>query len=361
MVILNAIIRFLFKRPYRFIKRHLYKLLITYMIGVVPMGVTTTTLTTGTSPLNYDSVIKIYKNAGITNMVTAGLYKPTVNGIRVVTGEVTKFIGSTFNSENIEDAGRNLINRGKSWFNQGKILAGGTIESSSASGITADADSDSSDKWSFSKYPDYYKIVGLSGLKKEDIETKEYAKYYGKDEQGRNAGVESVISRDTILASASSNPKSVDGKALQLDFKDSDKVQGWNDKFSTYKVNVPWLYGQNDKSVLWEKSLLLPIALGGSAISDNGIVLTHQCNVGGTDNKGGLNYITQTVKSYFDTHKNGLVKYIAIPNYTNDNKIPETLTIKLLSNDNELDETVLLFNTANNYTLNYNDGSYKSE
>ena len=67
------------------------------------------------------------------------------------------------------------------------------------------------------------------------------------------------------------------------------------------------------------------------------------------------------MKSYFDTHKNGLIKYIAIPNYTNDAKIPETLTIKLLSNDNELDETVLLFNTANNYTLNYNDGSYKSE
>ena len=96
----------------------------------------------------------------------------------------------------------------------------------------------------FSKYPDYYKIVGLSGLKKEDIETKEYVKYYDKDELERNTGVESVISRDTILASASSNPKSVNGKALQLDFKDSDKVQGWNDKFSSYKVNVPWLYGQ---------------------------------------------------------------------------------------------------------------------
>ena len=361
MVILNAIIRFLFRRPYRFIKRHLYKLLITYMIGVVPMGVTTTTLTTGTSPLNYDSVIKIYKNAGVTNMVTAGLYKPTVNGIRVVAGEVTKFIGTTFNSENVEETGRNLINRGKSWFNQGKILAGGTIESSSASGITADADSDSDDKWSFSKYPDYYKIVGLSGLKKEDIETKEYVKYYDKDESGRHTGVESVISRDTILASASSNPKSVDGKALQLDFKDSDKIQGWNDKLSTYKVNVPWLYGQSNKSVLWEKSLLLPIALGGSAVIDNSIVLTHQCNVGGTDNKGGLNYITQTVKSYFDNHKNGLIKYVAIPNYTGNNKIPETVTVKLLSNDNELDETVLLFNTANNYTLNYSDGSYKSE
>lgn len=361
MVILNTIIRFLFRRPYRFIKRHLYKLLITYMIGVVPMGVTTTSLTTGTSPINYDSVIKIYKNAGVTNMITAGLFKPTVNGLRVITGNVTKFIGSSFDSKNIEDSGRNMINRGKSWFNQGKILAGGTIESSSASGIVADADSDTNGKWSFSKYPDYYKIVGLSGLKKEDIETKEYVKYYDKDNFNRIAGVESVISRDTILASASSDPKSVNGKNLQVDFKDSDKVQGWNDKFLSYKVNVPWLYGQSDKSVLWEKSLLLPVELGGSAVSDNGIVLTHQCNVGGTDDKGGLNYITHTVKSYFDTHKNGLVKYIAIPNYTDSNVIPNTLTVKLLSNDNELDETVLLYNFANKYTLNYSNGSFMSE
>ena len=361
MAILNAIIRFLFRRPYRFIKRHLYKILVSYMIGVVPMGVTTTALTTGTSLLNYESIIKIYKNAGVTNIITAGLYKPTVNGLRVVTGNVTKFIGSSFDSKSLEDAGKNMINRGKSWFNQGKILAGGTVESSSASGISIDADSDTNDDWSFSKYPDYYKIVGLSGLKKEDIQTKEYVTYYDKDSLNRITGVESVISRDTIRASASSDPKSVDGKNLQVDFKDSDKIQGWNDKFLSYKVNVPWLYGQSDKSVLWEKSLLLPVELGGSAIVDNGIVLTHQCNVGGTDEKGGLNYITHTVKSYFDSHKNGLVKYIIIPNYTDSNLIPNTLTVKLLSNDNELDETVLLYNVANKYTLNYSNGSYMSE
>lgn len=112
----------------------------------------------------------------------------------------------------------------------------------------------------------------------------------------------------------------------------------------------------------WNRSYLLPDSLGGKPVKGNIITGTLAQNVGATSaHNGGMAYVETLAQQYLDdpSHDSCPLYYAAKPKYDGDSPIPSIVTIDIESCDRSLSQHVIVFNTANGYTIDYSDGSFR--
>lgn len=354
---IKFLIKKLFRRPYGFIKRHATKLLVSYLIGFLPIGYSMTALTTNISFTDISSVVTVMKNSGIANILSAGTLQPIVNGSKVLVGNTITFIGNTINSQEIIQNGTNLVKEFEGWFNQ-QITS--TKNSINQIIISDDPSNNNTTDWTFDKFPNYYEIVGISHINPAQFPEQGMISYSPLDDKGRTQIVKGTITHKNVINSAKSTPLRYNGTELDVNFSGKDdNPSGWP-QGKNEKVSIPWLYGRSYNGYMFNKSHLIADSLGGDAIAANAITGTRTQNVGGPDQKGGMRYIEIKVTEYLKNNKNGIVYYSAEPIYNENESIPRKVVVKALSDDKSIDEEVVIYNYANGWIINYTDASISS-
>lgn len=363
--IFRSIMRLIIKRPYYFIRRNLKQVIISYLIGVLPLGYSFTSFTTNTPITNFNSVISVMQNSGLVNILSAGTITPIYNGLKSGTGTIISSLGNFVNNESLVESGTNLVKEADSWFNQGEtltnkvkngvtILNNITISDASNSDTTT-SDNSSSSEWSFDNYPDYYNIIGISNIDPSTFPEKGSIIYSDLDHLGRTQEVKGTLTPQNVINSAKEKPLRYDGSNLDVDFRGkNDNPSGWP---KNKKVSIAWLYGKSYHGYMWNRSHLIADSLGGDAIAQNAITGTRTQNVGGQDQKGGMRYIEIKVTDYLKNNPDGIVYYSALPIYTADELIPRKVIVRAKSEDGQIDEEVETFNYANGWVIDYNTGN----
>ena len=110
--------------------------------------------------------------------------------------------------------------------------------------------------WSIDKYPNYYTVVGKSGINPSEFPKAGKIQYGELDKLGR-----------TTEAKGSLTFKNVEGSygVRQKFSKDADP-SGWGVQD---KVKIPYSNGKHYKGFFWNRSHLIGDALGGDAIRQN--------------------------------------------------------------------------------------------
>lgn len=213
-----------------------------------------------------------------------------------------------------------------------------------------------SQEWNFDLFPDYYRPLGKSNINTSEFPEKTQITYGKLDGLGR-----------TTTAKGSLTFKNVQGSyGVRQQFTEKDKPTGWlgnetvtvDGKSSVKTYQIDWLNGKSYRGVIWNKSHLIADSLGGHAKTDNIITGTRPQNVGGYNQKGGMRYSEEKAQNYLERHKDTVLYYEAIPVYKDNELVPRAVVVKMLSSDKSIDEAVMTYNTANGYTINYQDGTF---
>ncbi|MGV3082680.1 DNA/RNA non-specific endonuclease, partial [Streptococcus dysgalactiae] len=94
---------------------------------------------------------------------------------------------------------------------------------------------------------------------------------------------------------------------------------------------------------------------------NNLITGTRTQNVGNNDRKGGMQYIENKVLTYINQNPSVHVYYKAEPVYVGTELVPRYVVVSALSSDGIIDEKVRVFNTANGFTIDYQNGGLLSD
>lgn len=200
--------------------------------------------------------------------------------------------------------------------------------------------------WSIDKYPNYYTVVGKSGINPSDFPKAGKIQYGELDKLGR-----------TTEAKGSLTFKNVEGSygVRQKFSKDADP-SGWGVQD---KVKIPYSNGKQYKGYFWNRSHLIGDALGGDAIRQNVVTGTRTQNVG-EDAKGGMRYSEIKAQEWLEANHDGTLYYGAKPVYEGNELVPRYVEVSMKSSDGTIDEKVIVFNSANGFEINYADGTFKA-
>lgn len=348
--------KLLLKSPKNFIVKNSRKLLIAYMIGLFPIGYVNTSLTTNIPITQSTEVLRKFAQSGGVNMATMGIQKPLANGLKYIAGSATKFAGNIVGSKDMKDLGDSIIEKSNKWFNYGKNLANKKIEEVTEIAKdkvnTSSKKEDNEIKWNAKKSPNYYEVIDTSFNEKSFIETdfsgmkKGQTKYSPLDEKGRTGEVKAIITYKMVD----------DSRGTREHFtKDSDP-SGWghNSKVTIKEIDSDKKYN----GYFWNRSHLLADSLGGSAIRENLVTGTRMQNVG--FGKGGMAYMESKLRDFFKDSTNNVVYFKATPIYLGSNDIvPYYVDLQVYSSDGSIKEKVRVYNTANNYEIDYEKGTFK--
>lgn len=105
----------------------------------------------------------------------------------------------------------------------------------------------------------------------------------------------------------------------------------------------------------YNRSHMIADSLGGDAIIENLITGTRSQNVGGINHNGGMAYMENKIRDYFNNH-NGYVYYTVENKYKDNELIPRYSIVNAKSSDGVIDERVKVLNTANGYNIDYITG-----
>ena len=132
------------------------------------------------------------------------------------------------------------------------------------------------------------------------------------------------------------------------------KPCGWTKNFKTVITHKD---GTSYKGWFWNKSHMIADSLGGSAVYENLITGTRPQNVGGRKNDGGMAYMENKIRNYFNQGNIGNVKY-SVENVYNSNKdkLPIYSIVNALSDDNKINEEVIVYNSAEGFNIDYKTG-----
>lgn len=339
------LIRFLIRRPLNFIKRHFRGVIMTYIAGVLlgtPLVTSLTTQAKITEPL---SIVEAVKDGGIPNALTWGALEPVKNGVQVGIGEVKEQIGEWTNNQDLIESGMNAINEGKSWFEHG-----------SDKHVAEVSDYELDENFTYEKYPNYYKSLGLADVDTSQFPEKGTYEYSNLDNLDRTGTAKATITyEDTNTGCREVHGK--DAKECERQqFGASEDPSGWVDN---RKVSIPGANGKSYNGYFYNRSHLIGDAIGGDAIQENAITGTRNQNVGNTDNNGGMRYTEQMVEDYFSQPTDEVVYYEVTPVYNGDEIVPRYVIVNVMSSDKKLNETVQVFNNANGWTIDYTTGQFQ--
>lgn len=199
-------------------------------------------------------------------------------------------------------------------------------------------------QWSMDQYPDYYRIAGKAVID-SDVQPGNI-EYTGLDSLGRTLRVNGNITYKMVEESK--------GWREKFD-SDADKISGWG---HNEKVAIDMANGKTYHGYMYNRSHLVADSLGGAAKRVNLVTGTRTQNVGSNNGKGGMAYAETKARDYLNAHHDGTLYYCAIPVYVGDELVPRSVYVEMKSDDGSIDESIEVFNTANGYTINYNDGTF---
>lgn len=214
-----------------------------------------------------------------------------------------------------------------------------------------------SQEWSFDLFPDYYRPLGKSNINVSEFPEKSQISYGAFDSLGRTTTAKGSLTFDNVKGSY----------GIRQQFTEADKPSGWlgnetvlvNGKHKIKTYQIDYLNGKSYRGAMWNKSHLIADSLGGHAKKDNIITGTRPQNVGGTNQKGGMRYTEKKAQEYLESNHNAILYYEAIPVYKDNELLPRAVVVKMLSLDKTIDEAVMVYNTANGYTIDYTNGTFK--
>lgn len=211
--------------------------------------------------------------------------------------------------------------------------------------------------WSFEKYPNYYKVLGRSNIMPSDFPKAGTVIYGGKDVLGRTLEVKGSLTFANVKGSYGNR-----GQFAENDnpsgWQGNETIKGTDGQYRIKPYRIDWLYGKFYNGAFFNKSHLIADSLGGRATSDNAVTAPRTQNVGGADNQGGMRYPEQKAQQYLESRQSSILYYASIPIYKDNELVPRAVVVNLMSDDKVIDESVIVYNTANGYSINYQDGTF---
>ncbi|MGT2934814.1 DNA/RNA non-specific endonuclease [Streptococcus castoreus] len=270
------------------------------------------------------------------------------------------------------------------------VMLGVLPISDTTANITYAENAKTSLTWSLEQYPDYYSVEG-----KSHINTDEFPKLYRTTEKvykkggrstkhitvsdiqyatldgyGRSGTAFGVITKDMINMSAGYREKweckpepsgwysyffkENNQRATESNYNHSPKTVS---KVSNNRnASILLSNGNVRNGYLFDRSHLIADSLGGKPFRNNLVTGTRTQNVGNNDRKGGMQYIENKVLDYINKNPKVHVYYKAVPIYQGTELLPRFVLVSALSSDGYIDETVRIFNTANGFSIDYQNG-----
>lgn len=350
--LIMVVIRHVIEIPAKFIKRNFKKVLIGYLIGMPFGNVLNAQLF---SPANITenpmSVVQTVKNGGVANFLTWGTLKPAVNGGTYAVGEVQKKLSDITGNDELFEKGIEKVNEAKSWFGDDNVEV-----------ATVD-DYEIDEDFSYNKYPEYYKSLGLSDIDPEKMPKAGEYKYAELDKLGRTGTAKATIRYED----ANTGCREINGKEAEeckrQSFSSSVKPSGWLG--NNREVSIPGKDGRVYNGWFYNKSHLIGDSLGGDPITENVITGTRPQNVGNVDNKGGMRYTEIIAENYLSDSKlkgtDKVLYYQAKPVYVGDELVPRYVIVDIMSSDKKVNEKVQVFNNANGWEVDYMTGEFRAK
>lgn len=197
-------------------------------------------------------------------------------------------------------------------------------------------------QWNINAYPDYYTITGPADFTGAAIPTTGTIAYGTPDQLGRSTAAIGVITKQ-LRDSGSDRDRDM-----------PDDITGWpNDN---PKVSIDLGDGDTYHGYLFNRSHLIAKSLGGADTPENMITGTRTQNVGKNQPAGGMAYTEELARDWLDNNPNGTITYMATPHYVGSELLPRTVTVDILSGDGTINQHVIVFNTANGYNIDYQNG-----
>lgn len=135
---------------------------------------------------------------------------------------------------------------------------------------------------------------------------------------------------------------------------------GWPKKNT--KVVIKHKDGSTYKGYMWNRSHMIADSLGGDPVYENLVTGTRPQNVGGRGNNGGMAYLEEKIRSYYNKGGKGTVDYTVENVYkSNSDKLPIYSICNAKSSDGKIDEMVVVYNSAEGYNINYKDATFKKQ
>lgn len=141
---------------------------------------------------------------------------------------------------------------------------------------------------------------------------------------------------------------------------------GWT---KNKKVTIPALSNIPESKPyngwFWNRSHLVADSLGGEPIKENLVTGTRTQNVGSTQTEGefsgGMAYTERLARNYLKAQKDDScpLYYAATPQYVNNELIPRTVIVDILDCNGSINMRVKVYNTANEYNIDYHNGSFR--
>lgn len=129
------------------------------------------------------------------------------------------------------------------------------------------------------------------------------------------------------------------------------------------KVVIPYVDGEAYRGWFYNRSHLVADSLGGPAIANNAVTATRTQNVGGPSNDGGMRIPEELAYEFVNDlqskKKEDALLYIAKPLYQRDQLIPCAVVVHFENEKHHINRTFIVFNIANDFTLNYQNGQFK--
>ena len=215
----------------------------------------------------------------------------------------------------------------------------GTTQSDEATPTPSD---DTVTEWNPTEHPDYIAITGEADFGTTPIPEAGTIDYATPDQYGRSGTAIGVIT------------KTMRDEGSDRDRHMPDTITGWPSP--NPKVTIQFTDGSHYKGYMFNKSHLIAKSLGGSDEADNMITGTRTQNVGKNDGNGGMAYTETKARDWLDANPAGTVTYKATPVYEGTELLPRYVTVDILTSDGTVNEHVVVFNTANGYGIDYQNG-----
>lgn len=196
--------------------------------------------------------------------------------------------------------------------------------------------------WTLEAYPDYYAITGKADFTNTTIPATGTITYSQPDQYGRSGTAIGVITKQ-MRDSGSDRDRDM-----------PDEITGW--PHPNPKVQIDLGNGRHYKGYLFNRSHLIAKSLGGEDSAINMVTGTRTQNVGKNQPAGGMARTETEARDWLDDNPNGTITYKATPVYQGTELLPRYVTVDIKTSDGSIDQHVIVYNTANGFDIDYQNG-----
>lgn len=199
--------------------------------------------------------------------------------------------------------------------------------------------------WNITDYPDYYLVAGKADFTNVSIPTTPSVINSQLDQYGRAGQAVALINKQMRDA----------GSDRDRDMP--DEIAGWPSP--NPKVTIDLGNGRQYRGYLFNRSHLIAKSLGGEDSVENMVTGTRTQNVGKNQPAGGMAYTETEARDWLDQNPSGTITYAATPVYEGSELLPRYVTVDIKTSDGTIDQHVIVWNTANGFDIDYQNGGVR--